>query len=195
MGNTNATDNIVGSRVIVGSPSGNHWNGSGDSLGTRYVRGTVEISDGTTGFPTVGRIESCSFSEMAGGSEELDDGACGVEAYDFFKLGWKVQLSARFREGDVMPRIGRVFQLRLPEGGSEDSLLRFVVDGEPKVDWTITGIRKVSFSGKIHASMARGTLQSARVRADNTSAASSSVTFPSGGFGDADTEGDTDPPV
>lgn len=186
MGNTNATDNIAGNRIIVAAPGTEHWSGSGAALASRYIRGTVGLSNGNTANPAVGRIESCSFSEISGGSEELDDGANGVEAYDFFKLGWKVQLTARFRAGDVMPRIGEVFTLNMPEGGIEDSELRFVCDGEPKVDWGISSLRKVSFSGKMHASMALGSLLTGRVRSDNSTAAQTTTVFNSGdGFGDA----------
>lgn len=181
MANTNATDNIAASRVIIGdSASTNHWSGSGAEIASRYVRGTVELDAGTQ-HPTVGRIESCSFSEMSTG-EELPDGACGVEAYDFYKLGWKVQVSARFRTGDAMPRIGAHFALNVPEG-TEMTICNFVVDGEPKVDWSIEGIRKITFSGKMHASLVKADLLHARVRSDNSTAAQSTIT--TSGYADA----------
>jgi hypothetical protein len=194
MPNTNASDNIANSRTLVAPNSTTHWTGSGDDLAARYIRGTIELGQTETGFPTVGRIEDCSFSEMAGGNEELDDGAHGVEAYDFWKLGWKVQLTARFRRGDAMPRIGEVFFLKMPEGSAENAALRFVVDGEPQVKWAMGQIRKISFSGKIHASMLRESLVTVRLRPDDSSAAQSTSAFPTGGFGDAvPVEGETDP--
>lgn len=180
MGNTNATDNIAASRIIIGdSNSTAHWSGSGAQIASRYVRGTVEL-DAQTIAPTVGRIESCSFSEFGTG-EELPDGACGVECYDFYKIGWKCQVSARFRIGDAMPRIGSVFSLNVPEGVEMQACL-FVVEGEPKVDWALEGMRKVSFAGKIHASMVKSDLLTARVRPDNSSAAQS--TYTASGYAD-----------
>lgn len=186
MPNTDADDNVVNSRSIVAESSINHWSGAGQALSSRYVRGTVELGEpGETSMPTVGRIESCSFSEGAE-SEELDDGACGVEAYDFFKLHWKSKVTARFRAGDAMPRIGTTYTLKAPEGGEGMAPLRFVVDGEPTVNWSAKGIRSISFSGKMHNSMLRSTLVTARLRADNSTTTQTSSTFPTGGFGDAE---------
>jgi hypothetical protein len=181
MANTNTTDNVAASRIILGTTDAvAHWSGSGAELASRYVRGTVELEP-TSQAPTVGRIESCSFSEMATG-EELPDGACGVEAYDFYKLGWKVQVSARFRAEDAMPRIGTVFALNMPEG-TEMQAMNFVVEGEPKVDWALEGMRKISFSGKMHASLVKSSLTAARVRSDNSTAAQTA--YAASGYADA----------
>lgn len=186
MPNTSTTDNILGSRIVNAPNTTTHWTGAdmANPDASKYVRGTVHL-EGATGAPTVGRIESCSFSEMSGGNEELDDGACGVEGYDWWKLGWKVTITARFRTGDAMPRIGEVFVLNLPEGPTETAPLRFIVEGEPQVQWGTTAIRKITFSGKMHNSILRGSITISRVRADGSTGTGVVSAFPASGWGDA----------
>ena|SRR5436190_10041821 len=182
MANEDATDNIMNSRSVVAPNSTTHWSGSGEALASRYIRGTVELEFDDENL-TVGRIDDCSFNETSE-SEELPDGACGVEAYDFFGLGWKIKLKARFRAGDAMPRIGTIFTIKMPEANQGNLDMRFVVEGEPTVNWTIKGIRSISISGKMHNSMLRSSLVSARLRADGSTSQQSISAFPEEGFGD-----------
>lgn len=188
MPNSNALDNLITPRSIVAPGTAANWVGNTPTVpdGSRYVRGTVELLTGASSDPAVGMIESCEFSET-GEMEKLGDGACGVEAYDFYDLGWKVDVTARFRKKDSPPRKGEIFTLAMPEGTqAEGELLRFVCT-ESNKSWSEKGIRKCKFSGEISNALIRATLVTARLAGDAAATAeSSSYSTSSAGFGDGD---------
>ncbi len=188
MPNENAFDNILMPRSVVAPGTAAHWVGATPTVpdGSRYVRGTVELLTGSSSDPAVGMIESCEFAET-GDMEKLGDGACGVEAYDFYDLGWKVDVTARFRKKDAPPRKGEIFTLAMPEGTqAESELLRFICT-ESNKSWSEKGIRKCKFSGEISNALIRATLVTARLSGDAAATAeSSSYSTSSAGYGDGD---------
>lgn len=190
MSNTDTDDNIMTPRTVVAPRSPAGWIGTltGTTVpdGSRYVRGTAEISNGATGYPSIGTIESCTFAETAQ-TEDLPDGACGIEAHDFYERSFTMQLGARFLKTNRMPRLGEIIQVNMPEGAQPDPTpLRFVVSAAT-VRWSIRGIRMIDISGKMAANLVRSTLISAGL--DGTGApidaATTNSVMPAGGFGDA----------
>ncbi len=188
MPNESAADNILTPRTVVAPGTAAHWTGATPTApdGSRYVRGTVELtSPYLTGLPAVGVIESCDFSEL-GDMEKLSDGACGTDAYDFYDLGRKVSVSARFRKQDDPPTKGQIFILNMPEGGQVDNLpLRFVCT-ELSASWSEKGIRKCKFEGEIAVNLVNATLVTAKLLGNAGAGveASESSTVPGNGFGD-----------
>ena len=190
MPNQLASDNLLSPRTIAAPGTATNWTGATPTApdGSKYVRGTVElVTPSTSNHPAVGVIESCDFSEL-GEMEKLSDGACGIEAYDQYELGWKVDVSARFRKQDDPPRKGEIFTLNMPEGQQAENLpLRFVCTDSGR-SWSERGIRKCKFTGEISNSLISATMVSARIAGDAGATVESSTPYdaPGGGFGDGD---------
>lgn len=188
MPNDNVSDNLLSPRALVAGPTATNWTGATLTTpdGSRYVRGTVELLSGFTDEPSIGMIESCEFAEI-GQEEELGDGACGVEAYDQYELGWKVDVTARFPLKTNPPRKGDIFSLRMPEGTQAANVrLRFVCT-ESSRSWGEKSIRKCKFSGKIHNNLIKQALVAARIagNADVDVLASVNSPAPTAEFGDS----------
>jgi hypothetical protein len=188
MPNENSSDNIMAPRTVVAPATAVHWTGATPAVpdGSRYVRGTIElVSPSATGTPAVGVIESCELTEL-GDMEKLSNGACGTDAYDFYDLGWKADVTARFRKLDDPPRKGQIYVLNIPEGGQAENLPLRLVCTDDGASWSEKGIRKCKFSGEIAANLVHTTLVSAALAgnagAEVLSSTSNSALDP--GFGD-----------
>jgi hypothetical protein len=179
MPNESATDNILTPRTVVAPATATHWNGNTPSVpdGSRYVRGTLElVSPAATGAPAVGVIESCEFDEI-GDMEKLGDGACGTDAYDFYDLGWKASVTARFRKKDDPPTKGDIYILNMPEGAQSDNVPLRLVCTESGKSWSEKGIRKCKFSGEIAANLVNATLVSAKLNGNAGATVESSTSL------------------